>query len=1307
PSCTLTGFNIDNYIVGFDRLIDPNGENHTHATISYCILENFLIPCDVAAVLACDGIISNCLIANIYPGCLVPWRVAQIKGCHGLIKNCTIADIPDGIEVMEGGTCTIENSILYHRASVFVSSGATLNISYCDLQGGLNGIEGGGTVNWGPGNIDTDPLFVRLGEDRDTQGDYHLLPASPCIDAGDPGYVPGPNETDLDGYPRIVSGIVDMGAHEFQGMRTLHVDMDAPQFGDGTSWATAFRHLQDALFCATPGTEIKVAEGIYKPYLNTYSLRPSSREDTFQLKIGVVIKGGYAGLGQPDPNARDISLYETILSGDMNGDDEPNFVNNSDNSLHVVTGSGTDATAVLDGFTITAGNGENGAGMYNESGSPRVIDCTFVENSAIHGGGAMRNRYSDPALTNCTFRENFSGTSGGGAMVNYYSHPTLLGCTFSENATAGDGGGMDNDFDSSPTLIDCTFSGNTADGRGGGIGNSNDASAVLVNCRFLGNSAAWSGGGMASSRGGGTLLGCTFSGNSSDKHGGALSGTATITNCTFSANSAEIGGGIYGGESSLTNSILWGNRDFFGAGEEAQICGGTLIVDYSCIQGWSGALGGTGNIADDPWFVEAVGADHVAGTEDDNLRLLSGSPCLDAGDNSALPPSLITDLDGNPRVVNGVVDMGAYEGPKQGFRLNTQAVTVAEGQAATFTVALAMDPLGTVEVTVAHRSGDSDITVVSGASLVFNSSNYTQPQTVTLAAAEDADYFNGSAVIGVSASGFVTAALGALEWDNDTPAVLYVDDSATGADDGTSWSDAFTDLQEALAVAAGLSKVKEIRVGQGIYTPAGPGGDRDATFQLLSNLVLRGGYAGLNQPDPDARDVETYETILSGDLDGNDGPDFTNNGENSRHVVTGRLIDETAVLDGFTITAGNGYEDADNYGYKGGGMYVESSNPTLVDCTFRGNLAVIGGGMYIKSGSSTLTGCTFRGNMAFHDDAEFNPGGGGLYSSDSSLTISRCTFINNSVTASYHGGGDGGGAFFGSSDANLTDCVFIGNSVRHYGGAMTNWGGDITLVNCVFSGNRAGRESGGLDLYKSNSTLIQCTLAGNSAESTAGGIYLVQPAEATLSNCILWGNTVSDVADQSTQIYLDEGATAAVNYSCVQGWTGNLGGTGNIGADPCFVDPNGGDNTVGTEDDNLRLSLGSPCIDTGENTAVPPSVLTDLDGKPRIICDTVDMGAYEFWGPIYVDDDGPNDPGPDDPQVSDPHEDGTEAHPFDTIQEGINIAQEGYTVLVRQGSYFEPGTGKSIDFLGKNITLTSMNPTDWDIVDNTIILGYV
>ncbi|MHC4266275.1 MAG: hypothetical protein ACYSUK_10135, partial [Planctomycetota bacterium] len=139
------------------------------------------------------------------------------------------------------------------------------------------------------------------------------------------------------------------------------------------------------------------------------------------------MSGGYAGYGQPDPNTRDIEAYETILSGDLNNNDDPNFANNNENSYHVLTGSNTDANAILNGFTIRGGNAndgtlfpnDTGGGMLNLSGSPTVNNCTFRENYALTMGGGMYNREgSSPTVTNCTFIENKSDDDGGG-MRNY------------------------------------------------------------------------------------------------------------------------------------------------------------------------------------------------------------------------------------------------------------------------------------------------------------------------------------------------------------------------------------------------------------------------------------------------------------------------------------------------------------------------------------------------------------------------------------------------------------------------------------------------------------------------------------------------------------------------------------------------------------------------------------------------------------------------------------------------------------------------------------------------------------------------
>jgi|GEM_PF-880897 len=927
-----------------------------------------------------------------------------------------------------------------------------------------------------------------------------------------------------------------------QAVTILFVDADATGSNDGSSWTNAFNYLQDALAAASNGFEIRVAQGLYKPDQGA-GVTLSNPQAAFQLKNGVTIKGGYAGFGEPDPDARNIKVYITILSGDLAGNDaaviEPADLlielTRAENSFHVVTADGVDSTAVLDGFTITAGNAlcdpalypyDGGGGVYiNNAGAPALNDCTITGNSAGYYGGGMLNENSSPTVTNCTFTGNAAERLGG-AVANYDSNPTFTNCLIGTNATGywGCGGGMSNS-QSDPLLINCVISGNSAPYWGGGIYNSNS--------------------------------------------------NPTLINCTLADNSTEHTAGIFSTGSSnpvLANCIVWANT-------LAQISG-AATVSYSDVQGgWSGA----GNINANPLFVDSRGPDNVVGTEDDNLRLLGGSACLDAGDNAAVPASVALDLGGDPRFTDDphtpdtghgtppIVDMGAYEGPNQGFLLSTTSLTVPEGETATFTVALAMDPLGVVTATVTHYSGDPDISIQSGASLTFDSSNYQNPQTVTLAAAEDIDRSNGQTVFLLSGLGLNSATLRATESDNDN--IVYVDANAPGANNGISWEDAFRNLQDALSAAEeALDVVTEIRVAQGIYKPAGPAGDRTATFRLIDGVPIMGGYAGHADLHPNARNINLYETILSGDLNGDDDPNFMHNQENSYHVVTADGIDESAILDGFTITAGNA--NGPNWYDGGGGMFSFNGRQTIKNCTFSYNYAgYAGGGAKNCDGRPTLINCRFTDNRAAF-------GGAGVYNSAGSSP----TFIA---------------------------CKMVDNQASNWGGGMYN-AYDTTplLVNCIFTGNLAGSSGGAVSNASTTLTLINCTLASNTApdgNAVACDSYLqLYPSEVLVANCIIW--------EQGHEIWNNDGSTITATYSDIGGgWPGE----GNINANPLFVD---------SPDDgvNLHLRAGSPCIDAGDNTVVPPEVLVDYDGRPRFVDDPatvdtgngtppiVDMGAYEF-----------------------------------------------------------------------------------------------
>ena len=252
---------------------------------------------------------------------------------------------------------------------------------------------------------------------------------------------------------------------------TIYVDAGATTgANNGSSWQHAFTDLQNALDIAEAGDQIWVAEGTYRP--STEHGGSGDRYRSFQLKNSVALYGGFdPDAGVTEFEHRDWVLHETVLSGDLNGDDGPDFANNGENSYHVFyhpDGTGLDSTASLDGFTVTAGNAngdhphDSGGGFYNYGSSPRLTNCTVEGNSASdEGGGIYNSSYSSPALTNCTFLGNSAGSGAG--MYNTYASPTLTNCTFHGNTAIAAGGGISNFFALAPTLTNCILWGDTPD----------------------------------------------------------------------------------------------------------------------------------------------------------------------------------------------------------------------------------------------------------------------------------------------------------------------------------------------------------------------------------------------------------------------------------------------------------------------------------------------------------------------------------------------------------------------------------------------------------------------------------------------------------------------------------------------------------------------------------------------------------------------------------------------------------------------------------------------------------------------------
>lgn len=444
--------------------------------------------------------------------------------------------------------------------------------------------------------------------------------------------------------------------------------------GDCSSWANACT-LQQALSVAVSGDQLWVKTGVHKPGL--------ARSDAFALKTGVVIYGGFPVTATGFFTERAPALFVTVLSGDIDNNDAVDargVVTDATgivgfNSYHVVTANGVDATARLDGVTITAGQADApaepdniGGGLHSVNADAALDNVSFMGNLARSGGAIFADAGSDLTLRGLVLIGNRAVDVGGGALHSRNSAPSLTNVFMARN-TAPFGGALYNDG-SSPTVVNAVFSANQATNVGGAILNQNASNLHLVNA-------------------------------------------------TLHANGAVIrGGGLYnlGSQPTLINVILWGNT----APQQAQVSDditATTTITTSLVQGgWSGV----GIIDADPRFVDADGVDNISGTADDDLRLQSTSPALNVGANAALPGGVTTDLNGQPRIVQGVVDLGAYE-----FQLPVQQLRVAG--------------LGTGVGEVLSAPGGVNCLIESGVANGDCSASFVAGVVITLTATEDVD----------------------------------------------------------------------------------------------------------------------------------------------------------------------------------------------------------------------------------------------------------------------------------------------------------------------------------------------------------------------------------------------------------------------------------------------------------------------------------------------------------------------------------------------------------------------------------------
>lgn len=486
---------------------------------------------------------------------------------------------------------------------------------------------------------------------------------------------------------------------------------------------------------------------------------------------------------------------------------------------------------------------------------------------------------------------------------------------------------------------------------------------------------------------------------------------------------------------------------------------------------------------------------------------------------------------------------------------------------------------------------------------------------------------------------------------NQTPKVIYVKWDAVGGDNGTSWANAYRSLYDGIAYAC---PGDQVWVAAGTYKPT-TGTERRISFKLRNGIAVYGGFIG-TETALEARDWRANRCILSGNIG-----DQTLKTDNSLHVFRNIGVNNTAILDGFTIRDGYANLPGDP---TGAGMYNLRSNPQILNCTFEANEAAFGAGMGNEAKSSpTVSNCIFDGNLTTIFVGDGTKQGGGMYNKDTSnAQIRHTVFINNNSGA--------GGALCNTKESRpyLANVVFA-NNYALAGGAVAN----IDVA----------------EAYGAN-----CTFYGNSADQ-GPAVYNYNYGFFTMVNGIFWDN-VSEIYNAPAQGLTYEpnfrgGSQSYITHSIVKG---GFTGTGNTTQDPLFANathPPGPDNQLRTADDGLRLQGNSPAVNTG---VVPsPSVPTDILGTFRDV--QYDRGAYEVFcaTTLYVDG-----------SVATSGDGTAWNKAFKTLDEALSATCAANTRINMAAGIYKP-TQKPVDLSGMRITTADPRDVTFQIPPGVQLFG--
>ncbi|HET9049637.1 MAG TPA: choice-of-anchor Q domain-containing protein [Chiayiivirga sp.] len=866
--------------------------------------------------------------------------------------------------------------------------------------------------------------------------------------------------------------------------------------------------LQAALL-DTACSELWVAAGVYLP--------GSAPEDSFLIEADTAMYGGFSGT-ELSRDERDPQVNVTILSGDLDQDDvqagtagitaDADDIRGS-NSHHVVQILSTQAApmgwaapVVVDGFVITAGDARevgNGGGMVlrrdagvMNTNSLNLYQLIFRGNAAINGGGLGRDANSQP------------WTELGGWDLLFQGN-------LAQGVNGADGAdGVSGDFGLAPG----ENGGDGGDGLPGGAGGDASGGAIygveglFRNIGLFDNRAIAGNGGRGGDGGaGGNGATAGQGGNGGQGGQGGDGGQGGVAR----------GGAIFMMSSpGMSNVTAYGNRVVGGDGGDAGAVGPGGLAGTGGVPGTMGPavmIGGDGGDAEGGVFHGSLndGFDLSFSTLVNNTALSGSAGWGEGGTNGALGQSrggaLFTAVTSDYSIyLQGVIvwnnhaDFGAQifnQGlngdPAHVPQISYSLIEGAGNSGSTWDASVGIDQGDNIDTDPlldmpADNGGLSPTLMPTAGSPVIDSAPWLCPYA-TPGACRELDQRGTPRPQGYGYD------RGAVERLPAQRPVCYVDAAASGNDDGSTWANAWNDLQDSLVPGI----CGEVWVAQGSYRPTA-GTDMAVSFRVLPKQRLYGGFSG-TETSRDDRDPKAYPSILSGDL-GVPG-DVT---DNSNTVVwlqsrtTFGPIESDTVIDGFVITAGNATGNAPDMPRVGGGLYCDRyCSPTLQQLVFEDNRAMSGGGalgLLIMGGPVDLhlRDLVFRNNHAQSIGAALvltAQRDAGEEAITGEITLERVAFTNNSIQDPLTPGQSAAGAailqFAGAEtllDVRLTNTSWHANSA------------DIGAALVLATGNGA----------VAHTQIEYATFNGNTGNGMGTVFFASDSPDATfqLDNVVLW-----------------------------------------------------------------------------------------------------------------------------------------------------------------------------------------------------------